>query len=75
MAEFAPLVTLPHVHAAIVRGALESEDVTVILDGPDTASAHGIFGTLKVTLMVPQTQLLQAREVLAQIERESTPYT
>ncbi|MGI9018262.1 MAG: putative signal transducing protein [Euzebya sp.] len=69
MADFQSLTSLPHVHAAIVRGALEAEGITVLLDGADTTNAYGLFaGSWSVTLLVPADQLASAKALLAQIE-------
>ena len=70
MVAFARLIALRSVHAAIVKGALEAEGITVVLDGSGSGGPYALdTGTWATTVMVPADQLDHARQVLAEVEQ------
>ncbi len=74
MTDFAPLTSLSHVNAAIVKGALEAEGVHVILDNTGIGNPYALeTGTWATHLMVPRAQLSKAQAVLASFEDDPTP--
>ncbi len=67
---FETLTTLPSVYAAIVKGALEAEGVTVILDGGGFEAIYPTrIGSTGTRLMVPQEELERARTLLAEFDK------
>ncbi len=71
VSQFVELTSLPSIHAAIVKGALEAEGVTVLLDRPALASVYALeVGTWATRLLVPEEQLAQAQAVLADVEAQ-----
>ena len=69
---FVVLRRCDHITAALVKGALESEGVTVLYEGSETADpAYGTlpppFGS-QTALLVPAEEEARAREVLAELE-------
>lgn len=69
MADFRLLTSLTEVHAAIVKGALEAEGITVVLDGPGLSSVYPLnTGTWASRVMVPADQWDEAQRILASFE-------
>lgn len=62
---FTRLTSLPAIHATIVKGALEAEGITVVLDGGSTGPYVLDTGTWATSVMVPADQVQRAEAVLA----------
>ena len=57
-------------HAEIVRGRLEAEGISAILGNSHLASADWLYSQAMggVQIMVPFAQIMEAREIIAQID-------
>ena len=67
--DFETLTTLPSVYAAIVKGALEAEGLTVITDGGGFESMYPFrSGSTGTRLMVPAADLERAQTIMAGFE-------
>ena len=63
------LTSLPSIHAAIVKGALEAEGIQVTLDRPALGTVYGFEGGMWATqLLVAEDDVERARAILAEIE-------
>lgn len=71
MPEFVVVTAVPHITAAIVKGALEAEGITVVLQRDGFGAIYGLDrGRHATEVRVPADQAEQARALLSEIERD-----
>lgn len=69
MPGFVVLTALPSMHAAVLRGALEAEGLTVQLDRPTLGTVYGLDGGAWATrVLVPPDQLDRARALMDEFD-------
>lgn len=70
MAQMRCLTSLPAIHATIVKGALEAEGLTVVLQGAGFDTVYPLStGTWATRLLVRDDEFEQAQQILGEFER------